>query len=201
MRPLGPEGAAPSRRSLLHIGFDGPRDGTPWLVLHHRYGDLTDARALGARVLGDQALRIAVRSARTQTRGSLAPPKGSFWFIGPPDRPELSTLGDALYQLDLLLEDLREVDGIDRLNLLGHGEGAVVGLLLALVRPDRIASVVAIDPAFPANFDRMPLAVGDTHGLRIELRGPAADCAGISARLAGVAPGAAVTAMPLAPAG
>lgn len=199
----GPEVAA-RRRSLLHIAIDTPLSGgvaqdRPWLVLHDRYGDLAAARALGLYHLGATTLRIAVRSARTQTRGSLAPPKGNFWFIGPPDRPELSTLGDALYQLDLLLNDLYGVDGIARLNVLGQGEGATVALLLALIRPDLIATARLIDASFPVNFDRIPLMIGDANALRLELYGAGRDCAGLASSLARVVPAATVTTINLGP--
>jgi pimeloyl-ACP methyl ester carboxylesterase len=157
------------RRSLLHIAFDGPETGIPWLVLHGRYGNLDTARRLGAEQLPADTLRIAVRSARTQTMGSLLPPKGNFWFIGKPDWPELSTFGDALHQLSLLLYDLRDVDGVSSLNLLGEGEGGTMALVLALSHPDRINHVTAIGSAFPGNFDRMPLHIGDIARLSVSL--------------------------------
>ncbi|MQB07878.1 hypothetical protein DXT91_27955 [Agrobacterium tumefaciens] len=157
------------RHSLLHIAFDGPETGIPWLILHARYGDLDAARTLGVKYLPANTFRISVRSARTQTMGSLLPPKGNFWFIGQPGRPELSTLGDGLYQLSLLLDDLRDVDGVSSLKVLGLGEGGTMALLLALSHPDRISHVTAIGAAFPANFDRMPLHVGDVSRLNVSL--------------------------------
>ncbi|GAJ96994.1 hypothetical protein G6L29_31130 [Agrobacterium rhizogenes] len=178
------------RHSLLHLAFDGPETGEPWLILHDRHGSLAAARMLGETQLAPDTRRIAVRSARTQTRGSLAPPKGNFWFIGPLHQPELSTLGDALYQLDRLLNDMRDIDGHSRLNLLGQGEGGTVALLLALLRPDMIGHVVAMNASFPRNFSRMPMQIGDVNGLTVLL----SEDDGVTAtELMRIAPGLAVS--------
>ncbi|OBZ92120.1 hypothetical protein ADU59_28305 [Pararhizobium polonicum] len=178
------------RCSLLHIAFDGPETGEPWLILHDRHGDLAAARQLCEAQLTPGTRRISVRSARTQTRGSLVPPKGNFWFIGPLHQPELSTLGDALYQLDRLLDDVRDIDGYSRLSLLGDGEGGTVALLLALLRPDMIGHVVAMNAFFPRNFARMPVQIGDVTGLTVVL---SRDDGVTAAELTRIAPGLAVS--------
>lgn len=157
------------RHSLLLHCLDGPRNAPAWLILHDRHGNLDSARDLGTELLPAHSLRIAVRSARTQTLGSIAPPKGNFWFIGPNDRPEMSTLGDGLYQLNLLLRDLQERCAIPSFSVLGEGEGATMALLLALSRPDIVPRVVARKLMVPANLRRMPFHIGEGNGLYVSL--------------------------------
>ena len=124
-----------------------------WIVLHDRHADIAGARRLAAACLPVETPRLLVRSARTQTRGSLGPPVGPFWFIGALTRPELSTLGDGLAQLERLLAEIHA----PHVAILAQGEGAVVALCLALLRPDRITRLHLVGGAIPENLARMPL--------------------------------------------
>lgn len=144
-----------SSRSVLLTRRRGPETATPFLVLHDRWGMLEDAEML-AELLGPEALTIAVRGARVRNQGGSGFTHGYFWTIGPLERPELSTLGDALYQLELLLEDNWERYGRRKLGLLGKGQGGVMALILAAFFPDRVGKVIAIDAVLPVNLPDMP---------------------------------------------
>lgn len=157
-------------RSLLYSRHGGKRGGAPFLVLHDRFGGLEEAETLGER-LGDDVLRIAVRAPRLQVSGGGAKVLGHFWFIGPPERPELSTLGDGLYQLELLLLDTFAAQGQRKVGLYGVGEGAVVALLLALVRPEKLSAVIIEDAVLPLNIDAMPIDAQPLAGLPVLLLG------------------------------
>lgn len=158
------------RRSLLVTAQDGPLDAPLWLVLHERHGTLSSAVSLAERCLPPEALRVAVRSARTQTRGSIAPPLGNFWFIGPSDKPELTTLADGLYQLDLLAEDLRAAYGHRQINLLGEGEGATMALLFGLMRADITARIWLENADLPEDLTRIPLDLRPPHQPELRLK-------------------------------
>jgi len=145
-----------SARSVLLTRRRGPENAMPpWLVLHDRWGMLEDAEAL-ATLLGPAALTIAVRAVRVQNRGGSGFTHGYFWTIGPIERPELSTMGDALYQLELLLEENWARYGRRRLGLLGKGQGGMMALVLASLFPDKVEKVVAIDALLPLNLGDMP---------------------------------------------
>ena len=160
-------------RSFLYTSRAGAPDGVPVLVFHDRYGLLRDAEALGDD-LDDAVIRIAVQSPRAQSAGGTGITKGFFWYIGPLQTPELSTLGDGLYQLELLLEETFERYGRRRIGLYGRGEGGVVAMLAGLIFPDRVGAVVALDAPFPTNFELMPLELRPLEGLPVMLNDAAA---------------------------
>jgi predicted esterase len=141
--------------SFLLTQRSGPEDAMPWLVLHDRWGMLEDAMTL-AEVLGPDALTIGVRAPRVQNQGGTGQTKGYFWTVGPVDAPELSTLGDGLYQLELLLEENLVRYGRTHLGLLGKGQGGVIALLLAAYFPDKVKRAVIIDATLPKNLAIMP---------------------------------------------
>jgi pimeloyl-ACP methyl ester carboxylesterase len=154
-------------KSLLSTAHDGQASGPAFLVLHERYGSLTSARELG-QSLGTKVSRVAVRSARLQTIGD-GDTYGFYWYVGPEDEPELSTLGDGLYQLELLLLETFEASGGVQVGLLGAGEGGSVALLMALIQPELVSIAVAIDAQLPANFAAIPIATPVLNGLPILL--------------------------------
>lgn len=127
----------------------------PWLVLHDRWGMIEDAVSLG-ELLGPSALAIGVRAPRVQNQGGTGQTKGYFWTVGPVDAPELSTLGDALYELEVLLNENLERYQKSHLGLLGKGQGGMVALVFASIFPDKIKRVIAIDSALPKNMSVMP---------------------------------------------
>jgi pimeloyl-ACP methyl ester carboxylesterase len=128
----------------------------PWLVLHDRWGMLEDGLKLG-EVLGPDALTVAIRAPRVQNMGGTGETKGYFWTVGPVTAPELSTLGDGLYQLELVLEENLALYGREKLGLLGKGQGGVTALLLASIFPDKISRALIIDAALPTNLSVMPI--------------------------------------------
>jgi pimeloyl-ACP methyl ester carboxylesterase len=142
-------------RSFLHTIRTGAPDGAPFLILHDRFEVMESAEALG-ELLGDEATKIAIRSPRAQSAGGSGITKGYFWYIGPLDQPELSTLGDGLYQLELLIEETFERYGQRKIGLLGAGEGGFVALIAASFFPDKVQRVVAIDATLPQNLKDMP---------------------------------------------
>ena len=146
-----------STRSVLLTRRRGPENNMPWLVLHDRWGMLEDAENL-ARLLGPDALTIAVRAVRVQNQGGSGFTQGYFWTIGPLDRPELSTMGDALYQLELLLEENWARYGQRKLGLLGKGQGGMMALVLAAFFPDKVEKVIAIDALLPLHLGDMPFS-------------------------------------------
>jgi pimeloyl-ACP methyl ester carboxylesterase len=141
--------------SFLLTQRQGPADAMPWLVLHDRWGMLEDATKL-AEVLGPDALTVAIRAPRVQNQGGTGQTKGYFWTVGPVDAPELSTLGDGLYQLEIVLEENLAFYAKDRLGVLGKGQGGVVALLLAAIFPDKVKRVIVIDATLPTNLKVMP---------------------------------------------
>lgn len=157
-------------RSFLYTSREGAPDGAPFLVFHDRYLLLQDAEAL-AKVIDDDAIRIAVQSPRAQSAGGSGITKGYFWYIGPLNKPELSTLGDGLYQLELLIDETFERYGQRKIGLYGTGEGGVIAMLAGLIFPDKVSAVVAIDAPFPTNIDQMPLEVRALDGLPVLLSG------------------------------
>jgi pimeloyl-ACP methyl ester carboxylesterase len=154
--------------SQLSTWHDGAPDGAPFLIFHDRYELLDDARALGER-LGNDVLRIAVRGARTQTMGGSGVVKGFYWYIGPVARPELSTLGDGLYQLELLIDEIAARHPGHRIGVLGKGEGGVIALLAALIWPDRIGMVEILGAGLPENLADMPVETGRLDGVGVKL--------------------------------
>lgn len=142
--------------SFLLTQRQGPADAMPWLVLHDRWGMLEDAVEL-ASMLGPDALTIAIRAPRVQNQGGTGQTKGYVWTVGPVTAPELSTLGDGLYQLELVLEENLAHYGREKLGLLAKGQGGVIALLLASIFPDKISRAIIIDAALPTNLSVMPI--------------------------------------------
>lgn len=157
-------------RSFLQTSRTGAPDGAPFLVLHDRYQDLEDSEALGQSLAGEFTA-IAVRSPRAQAAGGSGLTKGYFWYIGPLEKPELSTLGDGLYQLEVLIGETYERYGKRKIGLLGAGEGGILAILAGLIFPDMVRAVIATDAPFPANFDLMPIEARDLGGLPVLLGG------------------------------
>lgn len=141
--------------SFLLTQRRGPAEAMPWLVLHDRWGMLEDALEL-ADLLGPDALTIAIRAPRVQNMGGTGQTKGYFWTVGPVNAPELSTLGDGLYQLEIVLEENLAFYGKSRLGVLGKGQGGVIALLLATIFPDKVKRAIIIDATLPANLSLMP---------------------------------------------
>lgn len=112
-----------------------------------------------ARFLHEQSRGIAVRAPRLQTSDGYGEERGFFWFFGPLTQPELSTLGDGLYQLELLLLEVSNQHG-GKVKILGKGEGGVMALLIALARPDLVRAVGALDAGLPDNLAEIPLEFG-----------------------------------------
>jgi len=156
--------------SLLYTRRDGPVTGAPFLVLHDRNGDLNGASALG-ELLGEQFQRISVRGPRLQTSGGSGKTHGYYWHIGPLERPELSTLGDGLYQFELLLLETARRHPGHKIGVLGEGQGGLIALLTALLWPEHLSAVIAIDATLPTNLGDMPIETRTLDGLPVLVSG------------------------------
>lgn len=144
----------------------GSAGAEPVLLLHDRYKDHDELADLGAELAAKRRV-VRVRGARTQMEDTSI--KGYYWFIGPLERPELSTFGDGLHHLETLLLSLTDASPDRRVALVGHGEGGTMALTLALVWPERISRVVSIDGPLPANRDAFPLELRRASGLPVLL--------------------------------
>lgn len=173
-------------KTALITWTTGVPDGIPVVLLHDRYRDHDELDAL-ARDLAATHRVVAVRSARTQMENTLI--KGYYWFLGPFERPELSTLGDGLHHLERLLLQLTEGGG--KVHLAGIGEGGTMALIMALVWPDLVASVASLDGPLPDTIDSLPLQLGSADGLAVLLAESTRDLGPSAAALTGR--GAAVT--------
>jgi pimeloyl-ACP methyl ester carboxylesterase len=145
-----------SARFVLTRRRTGRTDGAgaPAILLHDRYADLDALDALAERWVADRSV-IAVRGARSQILDQFV--HGYYWYLEiEPGRPELSTLGDALAQVEsLLLQVAREAPG-GRAVLAGEGQGGVIALLLASTWPERVRAVATLDAGLPS----LPAEVG-----------------------------------------
>lgn len=155
--------------SMLHTARLGRAGGRPFLVLHDRYGRLDDARRLGQALAPAEADILAVQAPRLQTVGGVGKVQGYYWYVGPRQTAELTSLGDSLFHLEHLL--LEAAKAGDRVTLIGEGEGGTMAILTAMTWPEKIAEVVALDAALPLNFARIPIEWPSMGGLRVTLAG------------------------------
>lgn len=130
----------------------GDPHGPAILLLHDRYEN-PDSMPVADRLSGARIVRV--RSARTQMSGMEV--LGHYWFLGPYERPELTTFGDGLHHLETLLLDLSFGTGKARTMLAGKGEGGVMALTLATIWPELLSAVVSIDGPLPENIGSFPI--------------------------------------------
>lgn len=147
----------------------GSPQGEPFFIFHDRYGFHEDAIAL-SELLEDSKLKIAVRSARTQTKGGSGEVGGFFWYIGPRQSPELSTLGDGLYQVEQLLSDYAALYEDKKFSILGIGEGAYMAVTLCATWPELFSKLILIDGGVPENFEKFPLDNPSLEGITVYLK-------------------------------
>jgi pimeloyl-ACP methyl ester carboxylesterase len=86
---------------------------------------------------------------------------GQRWYVtGIDGEIEPATFGDGLYAAEQLTIGAREQWGAPPL-LVGHGQGGTLALALALLVPERLAGVVALDAALPEvpGWERPPTAL------------------------------------------
>jgi pimeloyl-ACP methyl ester carboxylesterase len=160
-----------SARFVLTQRRTGIADGAlePVVVLHDRYADLDALDDLADRLTAER-LVVAVRAARAQILDQFV--HGYYWYLEiEAGEPELSTLGDALAQLETLLLDVTEGAPGGRAVLVGEGQGGVVALLLASIWPEKVRAVVALDAAVPVLPDEVGLEATRMDGLPVLLIG------------------------------
>ncbi len=168
-------------RGPLIIWKTGQQGAEPVLLMHDRFQDESELAAL-ADSLGQDRQAVRVRSPRTQMEDTRI--KGYYWFFGPPERPELSTLGDGLFHLETLILHLADASPSGKLALVGKGEGGVMALILAQVWPERISRVVSIDGGLPDNSASFPVDLKPAPGLPALLIRQTGDLAATATALA-----------------
>ena len=99
-------------------------DGEPLLLLHGGFCSLEPVRALG----DDLARTFRVHAAERAGHGRTPDSDGPYDYA--------TMVADTLAYLDAV--------GVDRAHVVGHSDGAIVGLLLARDHPQRVRSLVAI---------------------------------------------------------
>ena len=156
--------------SILQTAHSGNTLGVPHIILHDRYGRLEDSQHLGRRFASADGFQIAVQAPRLQTVGGVGKVQGYYWFVGPRDRPEMTSLGDSLRHVEQLLLDHVARSG-QRAILIGEGEGGTIAILTAMTWPEKVASVFAIDARMPTNFDKIPIEWPQAAGLSVRLIG------------------------------
>lgn len=156
-------------RFVLTQRRTGTADGglAPVLLLHDRYADLDALDDLADRLTPDR-LVVAVRAARAQILDQFV--HGYYWYLEiEAGEPELSTLGDALAQLETLLLEVTSGTPKGRAVLVGEGQGGVVALLLASVWPEKVRTVVAMNAEAPSLPDVVGLGTARMDGLTVLL--------------------------------
>jgi predicted esterase len=122
------------------------------LGLHDRGGDARQVLPLLAAISGLIAVEApqALRPIVTDTRGYVLDGQGYHWYFGSDaSRPEPATFGESLWSLEAFLADLRERHPGRKPVVLGVGQGGVLAVSLALMVPDLIGAVVAVEGGFP----------------------------------------------------
>jgi predicted esterase len=120
--------------------------------LHAEAGDVDQLVPLAAR-LGPACQLIAPQAARPTnpaTQGYVENQGYLWFFIQEIGHPEPATFGESLWLLDRFICDVRERQSDDRpLFLVGYEQGAVLAATLAMVVPELLAGVVAINGYVP----------------------------------------------------
>lgn len=162
--------------SLLLYQASGVIGNPPVVLLHDRYGDQDQLAEVGHDI--EECFRVyAVRGPRAQMAGNGREVHGYYWYIGESlSQPEASTFGDGLFQVEQLLFDLLEKENQgQKFILVGQGQGGVVALTLAMIWPELLQSVVAIDATLPENLLELPLEAKRLDGVRFLLISKAVD--------------------------
>jgi pimeloyl-ACP methyl ester carboxylesterase len=162
------EHEAPARFVLVHRqNTPVHRSRPPVIVLHGRDRDLHATADLEAVLAGDRTT-IAIQGPRAQTLAETV--VGYSWYLEPPGGPiELSTLGDALAQLEQGLLRLLDGGGSVPVTIVGEGQGGTMALLLASIWPELVTRAVAIGGSFPQLPPEVGLPSGAMTGVRIVL--------------------------------
>lgn len=142
-----------SNRVLLTKTGGLPK-GPTLVLLHDRNGDYLDLQPY-ADALSHHYRTCLARAARTQMIEIEV--LGHFWFVETaPGLPEVSTFGDALFQVEALALELEKSSG-RKLALFGQGQGGVLALTMALIWPEIVGAVVALDAGLPGNISEFPV--------------------------------------------
>ncbi len=119
----------------FEVAEDGPGDGVPALLLHGFPASLASWEALLPRLAA-----AGMRAAAPNQRGYSPGARPQDWQDYRVDH----LVGDVLGLLDAL--------GMDRVHLVGHDWGAIVGWCLAANHPERLHSLTALSVPHPSAF-------------------------------------------------
>jgi hypothetical protein len=138
---------------LAYLDLDAPGGG-PAVVLHREADTTTEPTVAALRSAG-VAGRVVVPFGDYAYYPSGMEVGGVCWYRVLPgfSGTDPISLTTAVVQVCDLLDDLALDDPL----VVGTGQGAVVALGAGLVRPDRVGSVVAVDP-WPVHVSQLPSA-------------------------------------------
>lgn len=140
---------------LAYRDVPAPTGGRPAIVLHDRGAASVDKLTALARASGAVGRTVAPFGDYGFTASGMEL-AGICWYRTVPgyDGGDPLTLAKAVVQMVDLLDDV----DLDRPALLGWGQGAVVALGAALLRPERVTSVTGID-AEPSHVGALPASL------------------------------------------
>ena len=139
----------------------------PVIVLHGKDRDLAATADLEAALAARRGT-LAMQAPRAQTLEETV--VGYSWYLEPPGGPiELSTLGDALAQLEQGLLRLVEEAGGGPVAVVGEGQGGTMAMLLASIWPDVVTRAIAIGGAFPSLPPEVGLPAPEMTGVTVAL--------------------------------
>jgi predicted esterase len=124
--------------------------GSPRLITLHDHNQTGDAVAELARAVAPGAHIIGLESYKGVYVGREI--TGFTWYPGPIDQPPPVFFGDSLIEIEkFLLDELdrQRSTSPERPFLLGVRQGAVLALAAALVAPDALSGVIAVDGMLP----------------------------------------------------
>jgi predicted esterase len=124
--------------------------GSPRLITLHDHDQAGDAVADLARAVAPGAHIIGLESYKGVYVGRQI--TGYTWYPGPIDQPPPVFFGDSLIEIEkFLLDELdrQQATSPERPFLLGVRQGAVLALAAALVAPDALSGIIAVDGMLP----------------------------------------------------
>ena len=135
------------------------------ILLHGSGGNLDELGPL-AQYLPAGLELLAVEAPRRIHDPDWRTPTYQWFDIQEPGTPEPVTFGDSLFQLEQLVYEVSKAHQrkSKSLYLLGHEQGALLGLAISLVLPDYLSGVVAICGCLP-QIAAWPLPHIDLDGL------------------------------------
>lgn len=152
--------------------------GSPRLITLHDHDQMGNAPADLTRSLAPDAHIIGLESFKGVYVGREI--TGFTWYPGPIDEPPPVFFGDSLIEIEkFLLDELdrQSTETPERPFLLGVRQGALMALAAALVAPDALSGIIAIEGLLPnvsgwspplAPLDRLPILLAGVHPVALQ---------------------------------